>query len=313
MTRRDLLAAAAAGSAFAKAPMPFTTVNFEIPKGACDCHTHIFADPAEFPFAAQRSYTPEPATAKDMARFLDALKLDRVVIVTPSVYGTDNRATLHGMKELGPRARGVAVIDERTPESDLDAMHKAGIRGIRLNLFTAGVSDPKIAVQRLRAALARVAPRRWHVQLNTTLPVISALKDVVLKAPVPVVFDHFGGARAGMGTGQPGFANLVELVRSGKAYVKVSGAYRASDAGAPYVDAIPLAQAFIAANPDRVLWGTDWPHPNTPLPPGKKPTDVVEPLPIDDGIILNQLAIYTPETVTQQKILADNPARLYGF
>jgi predicted TIM-barrel fold metal-dependent hydrolase len=288
-------------------------VNFDVPAGACDCHTHIHGAPEKFPFFAGRVYTPEPASPEEMSALHKALHIERVVIVTPSVYGTDNSATLFGMKARGATARGVAVIDDKTPESDLDRMQQAGFRGIRLNLATGGVNDPSIGRPRFQAAVDRVKSRRWHVQLFTSLPMISAIKDLVAASPVPVVFDHFGGAQAELGLDQPGFADLLELVRSGKAYVKISGAYRASKLAPDYPDAAPLARALIAANSDRIVWGTDWPHPNSVTPPGKKPTDLTPLYQIDDGRLFNLLPVWAPDAAVRQKILVDNPARLYGF
>src|SRR5215475_3225916 len=194
LTRRDILVGAMAAGALmrtrtglATASQPATPVNFEVPAGACDCHTHIHGDPARFPFFAGRTYTPEMALPEEMAALHKALHMQRVVIVTPSVYGTDNTATLYGMQARGADARGVAVIDEQTPESALDAMGQAGVRGIRLNLATAGITDPAVARQRFEAAVARMQRRQWHVQLNTNLAIITALKDLVTAAPVPVV------------------------------------------------------------------------------------------------------------------------------
>jgi predicted TIM-barrel fold metal-dependent hydrolase len=317
-TRREVLVGAlAAGAAmhmrtaFAKAAQPATAVNFDIPAGACDCHTHIHGDPETFPYFSGRVYTPETALPEEMAALHKALRMQRVVIVTPSVYGTDNSATLYGMKARGGDARGVAVIDEKTPESALDAMHQAGIRGIRLNLATSGVTDPSVGRKRYEAAVERVQKRKWHVQMYTNLAVISSIKDLVLASPVPAVFDHFGGAQAALGTGQPGFADLVELVRSGKAYVKISGAYRASKLSPDYPDAAPLAKALIAANADRIVWGTDWPHPNSSS--GNPATQVTPLFKIDDGRLLNQLPVWTSDASIRKKILVDNPARLYGF
>ncbi|MFH0296749.1 amidohydrolase family protein [Bradyrhizobium sp. 31Argb] len=320
LTRRSMmLASIAAGvmmnnrDVHAKAAQPSTPVNFDVPAGACDCHTHIHGDPQKFPFFTGRVYTPEPASPAEMSALHKALGIERVVIVTPSVYGTDNSATRFGMMARGATARGVAVIDDKTPESDLDAMQKDGFRGIRLNLATGGINDPNVARARLTSGIDRVKARGWHVQVYTNLPLIPAVKDLVAASPVPVVFDHFGGAQAALGVEQPGFPDLVELVKSGKAYVKISGAYRASKLAPDYQDAIPLAKALIAANPDRIVWGTDWPHPDTVVPPGKQVTDVVPLYQIDDGRLLNQLAVWAPDTATRKKILVDNPARLYGF
>src|SRR6266478_5513233 len=215
LTRRSIvLASIVAGvtmnnrDVFAKAAQPSTAVNFDVPAGACDCHTHIHADPEKFPFFAGRVYTPELASPEEMTALHKALHLERVVIVTPSVYGPDNSATLFGMKARGATARGVAVIDDKTSESDLDTMNKQGFRGIRLNLATGGVNDPTVGRPRFSAAVDRVKARGWHVQLFTSLSMISAIKDLVATTPVPVVFDHFGGAQASLGLEQPGFADL---------------------------------------------------------------------------------------------------------
>src|SRR5258707_8148366 len=158
-TRRDILIGAIAAGAtmhfrtgFAKASQPATQVNFDVPAGACDCHTHIHGDPEKFPYFAGRVYTPETALPEEMAALHKALRMQRVVIVTPSVYGTDNSATLWGMAARGANARGVAVIDDKTPESELDSMGRAGVCGIRLNLATGGGNDPSAGRQRLERA-----------------------------------------------------------------------------------------------------------------------------------------------------------------
>jgi predicted TIM-barrel fold metal-dependent hydrolase len=320
LTRREILLASLAAGAvmtsrdvLAGAAQPSTPVNFDVPAGSCDCHTHIHADPEKFPFFAGRVYTPELASPEEMSALHKALHIERVVIVTPSVYGPDNSATLFGIKARGATARGVAVIDDKTPDSALDNMQQAGFRGIRLNLATGGVNDPNVGRQRFQAAVERMTARGWHVQLFTSLAMISAIRDLVAASPVPVVFDHFGGAQASLGVDQPGFADLLALVKSGKAYVKISGAYRASKLAPDYPDAAPLARALIEANADRIVWGTDWPHPNSATPPDHKFTDVTPLFQIDDGRLLNQLPVWAPDDATRKKILVDNPARLYGF
>ena len=204
-TRRQMLLAATATAfaprfALAKAAQPSTPVNFDVPPGACDCHTHIHGDMREFPMFAGRVYTPEPALPEEMAQLHKALRMQRVVIVTPSIYGTDNSATLWGMKARGNEARGVAVIDDKTTESELDAMGRAGIRGIRLNLATGGSgNNAEAARKRFQGAAERLKARGWHIQMYVTLDVIRAIKDAVLASPVPVVFDHFGRAQAALG------------------------------------------------------------------------------------------------------------------
>jgi predicted TIM-barrel fold metal-dependent hydrolase len=314
ITRRDfVLSAAAAGAlmharfGFAKASQPATAVNFDIPAGACDCHTHIHGDPAKFPWFPGRTYTPEMALPAEMSALHKALKMQRVVIVTPSVYGPDNSATIYGMQARGKDARGVAVIDDKTTDAELDRLAKLGFKGIRLNLSTAGVSDPVVIRQRFTAAAERVKSRGWHIQLNTTLPVIAALKDTLAASPVTLVFDHYGNANEELGVQQPGFSDLVSLVKSGKAYVKISVT---AGPRKDYSFFTPLAQMLIAANVDRILWGTNWPHPNSV----NGSTDKVSPLwQVDDGYVLNLLPKWAPDAAVRKKILVDNPAKLYGF
>ena len=322
-TRRDILIGGAiAGTTAlvrsmrtvsAKASQPATPVNYELPAGACDAHTHVFGDPAQFAFAAARQYTPEPASVEEMRALHRALHTERVVIVQPSVYGTDNACTLDGIRQLGPSARGIAVIDDRTPESALDDMARAGIRGIRLNLETSGQTDPALSRQRFLAAVERVTARNWHIQIYTRLSVIESLKEQVAASPVPVVFDHFGGLQASLGLEQPGFSTLVDLVRTGKAYVKISGAYRSSTRAPNYPDVAPFARALIAANPQRIVWGSDWPHPDSSQVPGRAVTDIAPLSHIDDGALLNQLPVWAPDAAVRRTILVENPARLYGF
>src|SRR4051812_29391399 len=320
LTRRHLLLASIAAGAvmqnrevLAKAAQPSTAVNFEVPGGACDCHSHIHGDVEKFPFFDGRVYTPEPASPDEMSALHKALRMERVVVVTPSVYGTDNSSSQFGMMARGANARGVAVIGDKTTDSDLDALHKAGFRGVRLNLATGGVNDPNVGRPRFSAAVERMKVRNWHVQLYTSLPMISAIKDLVETAPVPVVFDHFGGLEASLGLEQPGFSDLVALVKSGKAYVKISGAYRTSKLAPDYQDMVPYARALIAANADRIVWGTDWPHPDSSRVEGRKATDIAPLYQIDDGRLLNQLPVWAPDADVRKKILVDNPAQLYGF
>ncbi len=289
----------------AKASQPKTPVNFAVPAHACDCHTHIFG---KYPLFEGRSYTPEFALPNEMSALHRALHMERVVIVTPSIYGTDNTSTLAGMKARGKRARGVAVIDDRTTEPELDRMHGAGMRGIRLNLNN-GPRDSQTPRERFEAAVRRMKSRGWHIQMFVGPTVISDIRDLVMASPVPVVFDHFGGASLAAGVDQPGFGDLIDLVRSGHAYVKIS--ISGPNIGLPFEGAAPLAKALIAANRDRVLWGTDWPHPNAAS--GRKPTEVSPLKAVDDGQVLNQLPLWAPDAATRHKILVDNPARLYGF
>src|ERR1043166_1464261 len=301
MSRRELLMRAAAFVAVASQPR--TRINFDVPAGACDCHTHIFGDPRRFQMTPSPVYTPAPASVDEIRTLHRALHLDRVVIVQPSIYGTDNACTLDAVKQLGSRARAVAVIDEKASDSTLADLDRAGVRGIRLNLETAGVVDPTAARQRVRSALDRLRGGRWHIQINTRPPMIEAIRDQVAGAPVPFGFDHFGGVQASRGLEQPGFEALVQLVRSGSAYVKISGAYRSSTQAPDYADAAPFAKALIAANPQRILWGTDWPHPDSSIVAGRKNTDLAPLLQIDDGDLGNQVAAWARDSETRKRVL----------
>lgn len=287
---------------------PSITPRFDVPKRGCDCHVHVF-DPRRFPFAPSRTYTPESATAAQLLALHRALHISRVVIVQPSVYGTDNSCTLDAMQQYGPGARGIAVLPSEVPSTTLDKLERAGIRGLRINLGTAGDTNLDHARDRLKSALEQIQGREWHVQIYAALPVIAGVMDLLHASPVPVVFDHFGGAKAALGLRQPGFDKLLEFIRSGKGYVKISGAYRASDKPPDYPDVVPLARALIEANPNRILWGSDWPHPDTGA--GRKPGDVSPLLPIDDRHLLNLLATWAPDAALRKTILVDNPATLY--
>ena len=325
LTRRDMLhhlgatgvSAAALRTSVATAAMPSerTAPNFQVPAGACDCHVHVFGDPAKFPFAEKRIYTPPGASVEELLQLQSSLHLDRVVVVQPSVYAADNSCTVDAVRRMGSRARGVAVIDKSTPAGALDDMAAAGIRGVRLNLETntAGKFDPDSAKALLDATAKQIGGRGWHVQFYTRLTTIAALREPFAQMPFPLVFDHFGRASAAEGVNQPGFDALLDLIKSGGAYVKISAAYRCSEKAPDYADVIPLAQALVKANADRIVWGTDWPHPNSDAGRGKPLTEITAPFPIDDGLLLNQMAKWVPDADTRKKILVDNPARLYGF
>ena len=306
MTRRVAVAAMAGAGIGLSDSMP-------MPLFACDCHTHVFGDPARFPYWEGRAYTPEPAGPEEMLALHKKLGIQRVVIVTPSVYGTDNSATLFGMKAYGKGARGVAVVPEKLAALEVDALHAAGIRGIRLNLATAGITDIEAARKKLTNAMEQLRGRSWHIQIFTTPNVIAGIQDIVMKAPMPIVFDHFAGADAAKGVGQEGFREVLQLVKSGKAYVKISGAYRASRNAPEYADARPFAKMLVEANPSRILWGTDWPHPDSAPPKGWKPTDVSPLLKVDDAGLLRQLENWVPDYEIRRRILVVNPARLYEF
>ncbi|VTU15078.1 putative metal-dependent hydrolase of the TIM-barrel fold protein [Variovorax sp. SRS16] len=291
--------------------MTGSTTNPTLPPGACDCHTHVFLDEHEFPLSPSRRYTPPPASIDALSRLHAGLGIERVVIVQPSVYGLDNAATLHALRVLGKgRARGVAVIDAEVPEATLDEMTAAGVRGVRVNLEIDRESDSARSAEQMRRIAARVAPRGWHVQIYASMPLIAACSAVIRELPVPVVLDHYAGAHASRGMDQEGIGAVLDLVAAGKAYVKLSAPYRCS-ARADHADLESLARRFIQAHPDRMLWGSDWPHPQ----PGAKPlaTDVCPPFVVDTGHALRQLRRWSPDETTLHRILVDNPERLYGF
>jgi predicted TIM-barrel fold metal-dependent hydrolase len=286
--------------------------DFAVPPGACDCHTHVFGPGERYPYSPQRVYTPGDASIEDLLALQHALHLDRVVIVHPSPYGADNRCSLDATAKLGARARAVAVIDATTSERELREMHQAGVRGVRVNLETGGVHDPDQAGALLERAAARVAPLGWHVQTYTSLPVLAPLAGLIARLPTPVVIDHFGRAPAALGTAQPGFAALLDLVASGKAYVKLSAPHRVN-ADPDDAATAALARALIAANPERMLWGSDWPHPGGQRG-GPAHIAQIEPFtPVDDGRALNRFARWAGSAAMIQRILVDNPARLYDF
>jgi predicted TIM-barrel fold metal-dependent hydrolase len=321
LTRREVVIGAVAagtagllskpGAALASASQPSTSVNFAVPDGACDCHVHTF-DPQKFPYSPTRPYTPEPVSVGELQSLHKALHISRVIVVQTTVYAADNRGVLDAMKQLDPRSHGVAVIDDKTPDSALDEMDRAGIRGIRLNLETAGQTDPEIGRKRFQAAVERIKGRKWHIQIYARLSVIEGIKTLVADAPMPVVFDHFGGVESALGPNQPGFSSLMTLLRTGKAYVKISAPYRSSIEAPDYPDVTPIARALVASNPERILWGSDWPHPGLPVP-GRSNAEITPFFQIDDGRVLNLLPTWVPDAATRKTILVENPAKLYGF
>ena len=320
-TRREIvLGAVTAGAAaltwkpnavLASASQPSTPVNFAVPEGACDCHVHTF-DPVHFPFSPSRPYTPEPVSVDELLSLHRALHMSRETVVQTTVYGTDNAGVLAAIKQLGSRSRGVAVIDEKTPNSALDEMDRAGIRAIRLNLETAGQTDPEFARRRFQSAVDRIKDRKWHIQIYSRLSVIEGIKDRIAAAPMPVVFDHFAGTQAALGIEQPGFNSLLGLLQSGKVYVKISAPYRSSKLAPDYPDVAPIAKALVAANPQRILWGSDWPHPGIPVP-GRSLSEITPFFRIDDGQVLNLLPTWVPDAAVRKTILVENPAKLFGF
>ena len=258
-----------------------------------------------------RSYTPAPVSPTDMRAMMDRVGIARIVIVQISVFGADNACVMDGLTALGNCARGVVQVDEATTTADLDQMHAAGVRGIRVNLDTVGVTDPAEASRRLNLAAGKCARNGWHVQLFASPAVIVALDAVLDSLPVPVVIDHFGllpvSARGGDAE-----KVILKLLSSGKGWVKISGAYRLEK---PYAhgEIAALARDLYAANPDHVVWGSDWPH-----PPAHESRPEVEPPPrpyrkIDPRDMLDSIPAWFEKPADWDRILVANPVRLYDF
>lgn len=278
------------------------------PVNSCDCHVHVIGPKARFPLPANRRYTPSDATAAELAAMLKGLGMTRVVIVQPSFYGTDNACTLDGIAQHG-NARGIAVLPEQVPAAELDALHKQGIRGLRLNIATAG-GAPVEEIKTKLAAAAKLCERHgWHVQLFVAADVIAPLAPMLRALSVDSVFDHFGLIPPGT-LGGP-VRVLQDLLESGKTWVKISGAYRISDnPNDARID--PLARALCKANPERIVWGSDWPH--TPPHTIQKPLDQESPFQkIDTRGLRDLLPRWLEDDALIARVLVSNPAKLYGF
>lgn len=289
------------------------TPRLKVPSGACDCHTHVFGPVETYPLLADRVYTPSDALPADTEALLAALGFDRVVLVQASAYGTDNACMLDGLRALDPRARGVACIAPDIAQNQLQALHEAGVRGVRLNIAT-GHDRPSSAVaDEMKALAERIAPLGWHLQLFVRPNVLPDLIPIVEGLGVDVVFDHMGLVPADGFENNPGFLALLTMLAGGHAWIKVSGAYRVGPAEGPWQGVAPLARALIDARPDRIVWGSDWPH--TP-PHGHDGVDhdAVMPFrPLDAGQLLDLLRDWAPDPNIRRCILVDNPARLYDF
>ena len=274
------------------------------PPNGCDTHCHVFGPAARFPYAEDRSYTPPDAPLAKYLRLLDTLGMTRGVLVQGSAHGRDNSAMLDALERHPDRLRGVAVADADTPPAELRRWHALGVRGLRFNHFfrdgqlhyRGGV--PLDAARVLAPVMKELG---WHLQLwidVKDLPdAIPILKDIGL----PVVIDHMGRTDARAGTSAPGFQSLLRLTAEGGCWVKLSGAHRVSRAAPDYPDARALHEALVAANPEQLVWGSDWPHPR-----------MEDEMP-NAGHLLDLFNEWTPDDAIRRRILVDNPARLYGF
>ena len=270
---------------------------FLLPRGACDTHVHIWGPFDRFPLNKGAPYTPPERTRDDLVTLHERLGIDRAVIVQTTVYKVDNRAMLDGIAQSNGRWRGVALIDESFDDAAFRALHEGGVRGVRFGFVKHLGGVPDLAL--VRRTAARIAPMGWHLVLHLDAGNIPDFLDFFGEFSLPVVVDHMGRVPVRDGLDQTPFRLLLELLKRPNWWVKVSGAERISETGPPFADAVPFAQRLIAAAPDRVLWGTDWPHPNVRWEP-------------DEADLVDLLPSFADAAALQQ-VLVDNPARLYGF
>jgi predicted TIM-barrel fold metal-dependent hydrolase len=274
---------------------------------------HIFGPRDRYPPSPTRTYTPVPASLEAYRSLAGDLGIQRVVVVQPSAYGADNSCTLDAAAELGIAARAVVGIDDATSDADLDAMHRRGARGVRLNPESRGLRDVGEIGDLAEATAARIAPLGWHLQIFTGLPVIQALAKRFAAMPVPLVLDHMALAQSARGPDQPGFDVVCELLSSGRSWVKLSAPYRISSLEPNFEDAEPIIRALVDANPDRVVWGSDWPHTGAHGHAQSSEAPPITLRTIDVDRLLEQLARCVGNAETLGKILVDNAAELYGF
>jgi 2-pyrone-4,6-dicarboxylate lactonase len=281
-------------------------IAFALPAHACDSHAHVFGPFDRFPLADDRSYTPAEHPASAFVAHLDQLGLERGVLVTASACGTDNGSVLDALEKYPTRLRGIVVTTSDTSDAELDRWHAAGVRGVRINLFQRdghAVYRNGVGLEALEALAPRIAERGWHAQIWIHAPDLPTLAPRLTALKLPLVVDHMGRMSTGRGVGDAGFATLCRMLADGVAWTKISGADRNTAAGPPYRDIDPFVAALVAANPERLVWGTDWPHINYFEPP-KMP---------DDGALTNLLARWLPDESLRRRVLVDNPAALYDF
>jgi predicted TIM-barrel fold metal-dependent hydrolase len=269
---------------------------FKLPPLATDAHCHVFGPGDVFPYAPNRRYTPEDAPKEMLKALHDHLGLTRAVIVQASCHGSDNRAMLDALDWQPELYRGVAIIDGATPPTQIPVMHRAGVRGARFNFVKHLGGSPDMAV--FENVLRRIKPLGWHVVLHVDAPDIVPLSDMMRKLTLPFVIDHMGRVPATDGVDQKPLEALLDLARLDRCWIKVSGSERIDMP--PYDKAVPIARKIVETVPDRVLWGTDFPHPNSTHE-------------ADEADLVDLLPKIAPDPVMLKKLLVDNPARLYGY
>jgi predicted TIM-barrel fold metal-dependent hydrolase len=269
---------------------------FQLPPLATDAHCHVFGPGSVFPYAPNRRYTPEDAPKETLKALHDHLGLTRAVIVQASCHGSDNRAMLDALAWQPEHYRGVAILDENTPGTDIPVMHRAGVRGARFNFVKHLGGSPDMTV--FANILRRIKPMGWHVVLHVDAPDIIPLSDMIRGLTLPFVIDHMGRVPAKDGVDQKPLAALLDLAKLDRCWIKVSGSERIDMP--PYDKAVPVAKKIVEASPDRVLWGTDFPHPNSTHE-------------ADEADLVDLLPQIAPDPVLLKKLLVDNPAKLYNF
>ncbi|MFO0996482.1 MAG: amidohydrolase family protein [Alphaproteobacteria bacterium] len=271
--------------------------RFQPPPGACDCHFHVFGPLARFPYQPNRSFTPPEALVEHYIQLQSRLGLERCVVVQPSVYGMDNRCSEEAVRALGKNARGVAVLPGDVSEAEVERLDRLGFRGVRFNVLYKGGTP----IDALEAMAARLRTFGWHIQLLVDVRTLPELAPRLRALPVPIVIDHMGYTSVSIGLDHPAFAVMDALLKEGRTWVKLSGAYAVTALGPPYDDVAPLARHLLAVAPERCVWGTDWPHPA-----------VTGPMP-DDVALLDLVPSWTTDPALQKKLFCDNAAELYGF
>ncbi|HZL61088.1 MAG TPA: amidohydrolase family protein [Pseudolabrys sp.] len=270
--------------------------RFKLPAGATDAHCHVFGPAVRFPYAAKRRYTPDDAPKEMLAALHAHLGVGRAVIVQASCHGTDNAAMLDCIASDPKRYRGVAIVDDGFTDADYDRLDAGGVRGVRFNFVKHLGGAPDMAV--FNRVIDRVKGRGWHVVLHLDAPNIIPLSDMIRKLPLPFVIDHMGRVPSAAGVDQPPLRALIALSTHENCWIKVCGAERISMP--PYEMAVPIASALVEAAPTRVLWGTDFPHPNA--------THAA-----DEADLVDLVPKFATTPLAQHCLLVDNPARLYGF
>lgn len=275
--------------------------EYPFPAGSCDTHAHICGPEASTPYDARRIYTPHDALLPAYEHMLRVIGVERMVLVQPSVYGEDNRVMLKAMSETSLPARGVAVLPMDAEETELERLHRAGIRGVRYNLVD--VKNPKsgLPLAEITAFAERIKPIGWHVEFLVHVDDYPDFATMFRDFPTEIVVAHFGYFRPGCTLDNPGFRGLLTLAESGRCWVKLTGAYRVTAKEFPYADVDPFAKALITRAPHRLLWGSDWPH-----------VMMKKTMP-DDGPLADILACHVPDQALRKRILVDNPAQLYQF